>query len=91
MSTLISEIVYLRAFVNRLLLWRADLKYQKLYLSLKVDDLLSSQKVTLAFIRGMGVNAPIAETDEILKPSQKLKRCVHVIIGIYRMMWVCFF
>lgn len=86
MRALISEVTYLRAFVNRLLLWRADLKYQKLYLSLKVEDLLSSQKVTLAFIRGMGVNAPIANSDDVLTPVQKFKRCANVVIGVYRMM-----
>ncbi|KAJ3333312.1 hypothetical protein HDU76_009466 [Blyttiomyces sp. JEL0837] len=86
MGSLISEVVYMRALVNRLLLWRADLKYQKLYLSLKVEDLLASQKVTLSFIQGMGVNAPIMETEDALTPARKMRRCVNAVIGVFRMM-----
>ena len=40
-SSLVHEVYYMQALVNRLVLWRADLKYQKLYLSLKVEDLLA--------------------------------------------------
>lgn len=40
-ETIVREVFHLRGLVNRLMLWRADLRYQKLYLSLKVQDLLS--------------------------------------------------
>ena len=87
MGSLISEVLYLRALSNRLLLWRADLKYQKVYLSLKVDDLQTSQKVTLNFLRDMGVSSSTSFTeDEALTPIRKLRRCVNTIIGVYRMM-----
>ncbi|TPX76541.1 hypothetical protein CcCBS67573_g02206 [Chytriomyces confervae] len=89
MSSLIAEVIYLRALANRLFLWRADLKYQKVYLSLKVDDLSASQQVTLKFLREMGVDdAPAAShsSGSTLRPLQKLKSCVNVVIGVYRMM-----
>ncbi|KAJ3195601.1 hypothetical protein HK101_011664 [Irineochytrium annulatum] len=86
MSSLISEVIYLRALVNRLLLWRADLKYQKVYLSLKVQDLLGSQKETLAFIQDMGVKHPQAEVTETISPIRKLRRCANTIVAVYRMM-----
>ncbi|KAJ3235769.1 hypothetical protein HDU81_000187 [Chytriomyces hyalinus] len=89
MSSLIAEVIYLRALANRLFLWRADLKYQKVYLSLKVDDLSASQQVTLKFLREMGVDdAPAAShsSGSALRPLQKLKSCVNVVIGVYRMM-----
>lgn len=40
-NALVHELLYLRRFVNRLLSWRSDLRYQKLYLSLKCEDLLA--------------------------------------------------
>ncbi|KAI8616190.1 hypothetical protein BC830DRAFT_1119037 [Chytriomyces sp. MP71] len=87
MSSLIAEVIYLRALANRLFLWRADLKYQKVYLALRVEDLTASQKVTLNFIRDMGVDAPQNEVDgPILRPIQKFKAGVNVVIGVYRMM-----
>ncbi|KAJ3217077.1 E2 ubiquitin-conjugating protein mms2 [Dinochytrium kinnereticum] len=86
MGTLISEVIYLRALVNRLLLWRADLKYQKTYLSLRVEDLLSSQKTTLSFIQGMGITPPTTEATIPRSATTKLKRCANGIIAVYRMM-----
>lgn len=86
MGLVISDALYTRILVNKLLLWRADLKYQKVYLSLKIEDLLASQKVTLEFINNMGVTAPIPEPEEKLTPIKKLKRCANVVIGVYRMM-----
>jgi hypothetical protein len=85
MGALISEVVYLRALVNRLLLWRADLKYQKLYLSLKVEDLLDNQNVTLSYINKMGLEDSNQCDKEEMTPIRKMRRCVNVIIGVYRM------
>nr|KAJ3421298.1 hypothetical protein HK105_003963 [Polyrhizophydium stewartii] len=84
-GSLIQEVVYMRALVNRLLLWRADLKYQKLYLSLKVDDLLESHKTTLSFIHGMGVALDRRDSMETLSPRRKFVRCVNAVIAIQRM------
>ncbi|KAJ3105275.1 hypothetical protein HDU97_008298 [Phlyctochytrium planicorne] len=86
MGSLISEVIYLRAFVNRLLLWRADLKYQKVYLSIKVDDLLSSQKSTLAFIQDMGINPPQSGAPIKLSAASRFRKCANAIIAVYRMM-----
>ncbi|KAJ3027252.1 UNVERIFIED_CONTAM: hypothetical protein HDU68_004167 [Siphonaria sp. JEL0065] len=87
MSSLIAEVIYLRALANRLFLWRADLKYQKVYLSLKVADLSESQKATVKFIREMGVDAPANDLDApVLRPIQKFRAGVNVVIGVYRMM-----
>ncbi|KAJ3108898.1 Trehalose-6-P synthase/phosphatase complex synthase subunit [Phlyctochytrium bullatum] len=74
MSNLISEVIYLRALVNRLLLWRADLKYQKVYLTLKVQDLLASQKSTLKFIEEMGIDPPRTETRKITSLLEELEK-----------------
>ncbi|KAJ3064855.1 hypothetical protein HDU98_011774 [Podochytrium sp. JEL0797] len=87
MSSLIAEVIYLRALANRLFLWRADLKYQKVYLALKVADLSESQRATVKFIREIGVDAPPNELDApVLRPIQKFKAGVNVVIGVYRMM-----
>ncbi|KAJ3348033.1 hypothetical protein HDU83_001626 [Entophlyctis luteolus] len=87
LSSLIAEVVYLRALANRLFLWRADLKYQKVYLSLKVEDLSESQRATVKFIRGMGVDVPQRDMDgSDMKPIQKFKAGVNVVIAVYRMM-----
>ncbi|KAI9330007.1 hypothetical protein BDR26DRAFT_871961 [Obelidium mucronatum] len=87
MSSLIAEVIYLRALANRLFLWRADLKYQKVYLSLKVADLSESQRTTVKFIQEMGVDAPQNDIDSpTLKPLQKFRAGVNVVIGVYRMM-----
>ncbi|KAJ3130703.1 hypothetical protein HK100_007664 [Physocladia obscura] len=87
MSSLIAEVIYLRALANRLFLWRADLKYQKVYLSLKVADLTESQRATVKFIREMGVDVPRKDLETpTLTPLQKFKAGVNVVIGVYRMM-----
>ncbi|ORY21585.1 hypothetical protein BCR33DRAFT_797732, partial [Rhizoclosmatium globosum] len=87
MSSLIAEVIYLRALASRLFLWRADLKYQKVYLALKVADLTESQKATVKFITEMGVDAPQRDLDApVLRPLQKLRAGVNVVIGVYRMM-----
>ncbi|KAJ3289959.1 hypothetical protein HK104_007106 [Borealophlyctis nickersoniae] len=80
--SLISEFLYLRALVNRLSLWRADLKYQKLYLTLKVEDLLESHKATLQYV---GVEAPGQTENVNFTPLRKWRRCTNVIISIHRM------
>ncbi|KAH6587465.1 hypothetical protein BASA50_011352 [Batrachochytrium salamandrivorans] len=82
---LVQEVVHMRAHINRLVIWRGDLKYQKLYLSLKLEDLMESQKATLAFINGMGVT--LGNQDSISKtpPKTKLIRCVHAVIAVGRM------
>ncbi|KNC97402.1 uncharacterized protein SPPG_07328, partial [Spizellomyces punctatus DAOM BR117] len=72
---LISEVLYLRALVDRLSTWRADLKYQKLYLSLTVQ----SHRATLA---GVGLEPSGVGSD---KPVIKLKRCVDVVRSLIRM------
>ncbi|KAI8929058.1 hypothetical protein BC831DRAFT_433920 [Entophlyctis helioformis] len=79
------EVVYMRALTNRLVLWRADLKYQKLYLSLKVEDLLESHKTTLSFIHGMGVTLDRQDSMSNLTPRRKFIRCVHAVIAMQRM------
>ncbi|ORY27608.1 hypothetical protein BCR33DRAFT_23232 [Rhizoclosmatium globosum] len=87
MSSLIAEVIYLRALASRLFLWRADLKYQKVYLALKVADLAESQKATVKFITEMGVDAPQRDLDApVLRPLQKFRAGVNVVIGVYRMM-----
>ncbi|KAJ3415850.1 hypothetical protein HDV05_003914 [Chytridiales sp. JEL 0842] len=87
MTSLTEEVIHLRALVNRVSIWRADLRYQKVYLSLRIDDLLASQKATFKFIEGMGLTPPPAqETAEKLSPIRKLKSCVTVLISVYRMM-----
>lgn len=77
-----NEILYTRELLNRLSLWRADLRYQKRYLSLQVDDLLASHKATLSFIHGMGVNM---DQQEKTAPIMKLKRCILGIMAVSRM------
>jgi hypothetical protein len=86
MGNLIAEVSYLKAVLNRHSIWRADLKYQKIYLTLRIDDLLSSQKTTLAFIEGMGITPPVREPSETISPIRKFKRCVNLLVGVYRMM-----
>jgi hypothetical protein len=81
MNALVQEVAYLRGLVNRLLAWRQDLKYQKTYLSLKVQDLLASHRATMTFIHGMG----IPEEENRQKPIAKLKRCANAVIAVYRM------
>ncbi|KAJ3227183.1 hypothetical protein HK099_003146 [Clydaea vesicula] len=79
----IQEVIYLRALVNRLALQRADLQYQKIYLSLQVADLLSSQKVTLTYIKGMGISTQSVGGDLTIR--KKFIRCVNVVITITRL------
>ena len=81
-STIVQEVMYMRGLVNRLMLWRADLKYQKLYLSLQVEDLLASHKTTLSFIHGMGVQEQEIEN---IHPRMKLKRCIQAVVAVFRM------
>ncbi|KAI8851725.1 hypothetical protein BC829DRAFT_386681 [Chytridium lagenaria] len=74
MGSLISEVIYLRAL------------YQKFYLSLKVEDLLTSQKSTLTFIQEIGINLPSTEPTFTPSATTKLKKCANAIIAVYRMM-----
>ncbi|KAI8811785.1 hypothetical protein BJ742DRAFT_101601 [Cladochytrium replicatum] len=83
-GALINEVVYLRAYVNRMLLWRADLQYQKMYLSLKVADLLTSQKATLTYIKGMGIN-PNFTAQGPLTPIKRFRTASLAVISIFRM------
>jgi hypothetical protein len=90
-QSLVQEIYYLRGISNRLMIWfiafnhrRADLRFQKVYLSLQVDDLLTSNKQTLTFIHGMGVDLD-EEEKEPLRAIVKVKRGINVIIAIHRM------
>ncbi|KAJ3093201.1 hypothetical protein HK102_000002 [Quaeritorhiza haematococci] len=82
-SLMIQEVLYERALLHRFALQRADLQFQKMYLGLKVNDLLESQKVTLTFIKGMGVSTP-APSEE-LSPKRKFIRCVNIVISLFRM------
>jgi hypothetical protein len=89
-ESLANEICYLRGLSSRLNLWfnyfnprRADLRFQKVYLSLQVDDLLISHKQSLDFIYGMGVD--LQEKNNTLKKVVKFKQAVYVIIAIRRM------
>ncbi|OAJ37429.1 hypothetical protein BDEG_21447 [Batrachochytrium dendrobatidis JEL423] len=82
--SLVQELVYVRALVNRLVLWRGDLRYQKLYLSFKVDDLLESQKMSLSYLHGMGVIMDKPDFTKSLTPRRKLIRCINAVIAVHR-------
>ncbi|KAI9208785.1 uncharacterized protein BJ171DRAFT_168076 [Polychytrium aggregatum] len=79
------EILYLRSLVNKLLLWRADLKFQKLYLTLKIDDLMRSEKATLEYLKTIGIAQVDQDGSLPLTPRVKLRRCIYMVIAIIRM------
>lgn len=68
--------------MSRLGLQRADLQYQKIYLGLQVADLLASQKVTLSYIKGMGLKTDASLS---LSPRRKFIRCVNSVIAVFRL------
>ena len=84
-GSLIREVIYMRALINRLILWRADLKYQKLYMTLKINDLQGSQKNTLTLLNGMGVILEHQDSKGNLTARRKFRRCVNAVIAVRRM------
>ncbi|TPX33874.1 hypothetical protein SmJEL517_g03355 [Synchytrium microbalum] len=79
----LQELAYLRAYVTRLMQWRKDLGYQKLYLDMTITNLLETHKTTLNLIHGMGIDSPDDQGD--ISPVRKLHRCVKVVIACVRM------
>ncbi|KAJ3047125.1 hypothetical protein HK097_000220, partial [Rhizophlyctis rosea] len=84
--TLILEFLQLRSSVDKLSIWRADLKFQKMYLSVKIGDLQESQRISAEVFRRHHIQAP-AETITERPPRGigRLRSFVCVVIGIHRM------
>ncbi|KAJ3317982.1 hypothetical protein HDV06_001014 [Boothiomyces sp. JEL0866] len=80
---LIQEVLYLRGINSKLILWRNDLQYQKLYMNLQLEDMEHSNETCLRIMKGHGIPVP----DQIKKasPKQKWRRAYYCIIALARM------
>lgn len=82
-NRVVGEVAYLRALSNRLIIQRSDLKYQKQYLNLQVQDFLASQNDTLSYIRGLGLSND--RSSVYAAPKRKLLRCIDVVRAVSRL------
>ncbi|KAI8902432.1 hypothetical protein BC833DRAFT_373243 [Globomyces pollinis-pini] len=84
-SNLIKDVLHNRALLDKYIHWRADLKYQKKYLSLKVDDLEESAQRTLNYLKEKGIPLNTPSTLDALTPRQKWKKLINTILATKRM------
>lgn len=84
---LANELVFLKSIYARERLFTEDLRYQKLYLTLKLSDFLASEKYTLNVLHDMGVDPNTSALS--LTPKRKFKRCVYIVMSICRMKVLC--
>jgi hypothetical protein len=84
-TSVVQEIIMNRAMIRRLLLWRSDLQYQKLFLTLKIDDLEQTTKATISFMNNMGLSTDIPLDPYTITPKTKWKKAYNSVIALVRM------
>jgi hypothetical protein len=87
-TSIVQEIIMNRGMIRRLLLWRSDLQYQKLFLSLKIDDLEETTKATISFMNNMGLSMDVPLDSSSNTPKMKWKKAHNSIIALIRMKYM---
>ncbi|KAJ3125698.1 hypothetical protein HK098_008290 [Nowakowskiella sp. JEL0407] len=81
---MIREIVNSRSMLEKHSMWRIDLQYQKTYLSIKIADLLASQKFMVRCIQKLGLNLRLPFTEPSME-NKRFKCVVTAVIAAIRM------
>ncbi|KAJ3123853.1 hypothetical protein HK098_001598 [Nowakowskiella sp. JEL0407] len=81
---MIREIVNSRFMIEKHSMWRIDLQYQKTYLSIKIADLLASQKFMVRCIQKLGLNLRLPFTEPSME-NKRFKCVATAVIAAIRM------